>query len=383
MCFYKFQMRALGIVLDSVGCGNATDAEMYGDLGADTLGKLMIREGLQLPHMASLGLYEVLRQWNDQIPQSPMILSGSAASYMAEASAGKDTTTGHWEIAGVITSEPFATFPTFPAELIAEIEHRAQVRFMGNVIASGTEVIERFGVQHVADGTPILYTSVDSVMQIAAHEEAFGLERLYDVCRAAREVIDEKKLRIGRVIARPFRGGQGEPFERTASRRDFSLMPPRLVMQDLQERGVKVIGVGKISDIFCDQGISESHPTKSNEEGMKCMERLWRENQSEPCFIFANLVDFDMLFGHRRDAVGYANALRKFDEWLGGFLGQVREDDFVFITADHGNDPYHHGTDHTRELVPLLARNAPALLCAGANFTQIADLLRLHFPAIR
>ncbi len=374
-------MRALGIVLDSVGCGNAADAAMYGDLGADTLGKLMAREGLRLPHLASLGLYDVLRQWNDAIPPSPEILPGAAASYMAEASAGKDTTTGHWEIAGVITSEPFATFSTFPSELVAEIEQRAKVRFMGNVIASGTEVIERFGAQHITDGTPILYTSVDSVMQIAAHEQAFGLERLYDVCRAARDVIDEKELRIGRVIARPFRGGEGRPFERTSARRDFSLMPPRLVMQDLEERGVKVIGVGKIADIFCAQGITESYPTKSNEEGMKCIERLWRENQSEVCFIFANLVDFDMLFGHRRDAVGYADALRKFDEWLGGFLPQVSEDDFLFITADHGNDPYHYGTDHTRETVPLLTRNSPSALRPGVNFTQIAELLRLYFLA--
>lgn len=372
-------MRALGIILDSVGCGYARDADAYGDSGADTLGKIFTREKIQLPNLARLGLYDLLRENHQSIPLSPDLLHGSQATRLHEASAGKDTTTGHWEIAGAITTIPFATFPTFPPDLIAAIEERADIKFIGNVISSGTAVIEDFGEQHLVEGKPILYTSVDSVMQIAAHEESFGLERLYAVCRCAREVIDERGIRIGRVIARPFLGAHPQDFTRTAGRRDFSLTPPRLMMQDLQDQGIDVIGIGKIADIFNNTGITESHPTKSNADGMKYIEKIWRENRQQSHFIFANLVDFDMLYGHRRDAVGYARALEQFDAWLGNFLPEIRDEDFLFITADHGNDPYFPGTDHTRESVPLLTLHATMPLRQEENFTYVAELVKRHF----
>lgn len=378
-------MRALVIVLDSVGCGGAADAAAYGDEGADTLGHLFARENLELPHLASLGLYDVLRgMGKSNIPFTPMMRSGAAAVAMAEKSAGKDTTTGHWELAGLIMEQPFATYETFPAELVQEIESRAGVKFLGNVVASGTEILSALGEEHIATGRPILYTSADSVLQIAAHEDEniFGLEKLLDLCLTARVVLDERNIAIGRVIARPFLGDAVSNFQRTSNRRDYSLLPPRTVWNELQDAGAQVIGVGKISDIYAGQGISESYPTKSNAAGMVKIAELWNEKRSEPHVIFANLVDFDMLYGHRRDPQGYAQALRDFDAWLGKFVPMVGRGDFLCITADHGNDPYFSGTDHTREKVPLLTLHAPAPLWPSDDFTQVAQLLRRYFATV-
>lgn len=377
-------MRALVIVLDSVGCGGAADAAAYGDEGADTLGHLFARENLELPHMASLGLYDVLRgMGKSNIPFTPMMRSGADAVAMAEKSAGKDTTTGHWELAGLIMEQPFATFEKFPDDLVQEIESRTGVKFLGNVVASGTEILSALGEEHIATGRPILYTSADSVLQIAAHEDGkiFGLERLLDLCRTARVVLDERNIAIGRVIARPFVGDTVESFQRTSNRRDYSLLPPRTVWNELLDAGVQVIGVGKISDIYAGQGISESYPTKSNAAGMVKIAELWNQNRSEAHVIVANLVDFDMLYGHRRDPQGYAQALREFDEWLGKFVPIVGRGDFLCITADHGNDPYFSGTDHTREKVPLLTLHAPVPLWPSDDFTQVAHLLRRHFSS--
>lgn len=378
-------MRALVIVLDSVGCGGAADAAAYGDEGADTLGHLFARENLELPHLASLGLYDVLRgMGKSNIPFTPMMRSGAAAVAMAEKSAGKDTTTGHWELAGLIMEQPFATYETFPHQLVQEIESRAGVKFLGNVVASGTEILSALGEEHIATGRPILYTSADSVLQIAAHEDEkiFGLEKLLGLCRTARAVLDERNIAIGRVIARPFVGDAVGNFQRTSNRRDYSLLPPHTVLNDLQDAGVQVIGVGKISDIYAGQGICESYPTKSNAAGMVKIAELWNEKRSKPHVIFANLVDFDMLYGHRRDPLGYAQALRDFDAWLGKFVSMVGRGDFLCITADHGNDPYYSGTDHTREKVPLLTLHAPAPLWPSDDFTQVAQLLRRYFATV-
>ena len=360
--------RALVIVLDSVGCGGAKDAAAYGDEGADTLGHLFEQEGLALPNLATLGLGEVLGSGKTALRK------GAAFARMSEASAGKDTTTGHWELAGSVLEQAFDTFEAFPQDLLDEIGGP----FLGNRAASGTEILEQLGQEHLRTGRPIVYTSADSVLQIAAHEERYGLKQLYALCQRARDVLDRRGIRIGRVIARPFLGDDPATFKRTSNRHDYSLMPPETVLNRLQAAGVETIGVGKISDIFCGSGISESHPTKSNADGMAAIEKLWAEERPNPHLIFANLVDFDMLYGHRRDPAGYAECLREFDRWLGSFLPKVG-DDFLLITADHGNDPYHPGTDHTREQVPLLTVNSPAPVVDSADFTQVARLMAGHF----
>jgi phosphopentomutase len=360
--------RALVIVLDSVGCGGAGDAAAYGDEGADTLGHLFEREGLELPNLAKLGLLHVFgRGETATLPEA-------AWAIMSEASAGKDTTTGHWELAGCVLEQPFDTFEAFPQDLLDEIGGP----FLGNCAASGTEILARLGEEHLRTGHPIVYTSADPVLQLAAHEQHYGLEKLWSLCQRAREVLDKRGIRIGRVIARPFLGDSAATFQRTANRHDYSLMPPETMLNRLQAAGVETIGVGKISDIFCGSGISESHPTKSNADGMATIGKRWAEKRAHPHLIFANLVDFDMLFGHRRDPAGYAQCLREFDAWLGGFLPEVG-DDFLLISADHGNDPYHRGTDHTRERVPLLAVNAPFPPADSADFTQVARLVERHF----
>lgn len=336
--------RALVIVLDSVGCGHAPDAAEYGDAGANTLGHILECEpGLAIPNLRASGLDAALA-----LATGKSTTAHPGVAVLTERSAGKDTTTGHWELAGAILSEPFATFDVFPDDLVTAIEAEAGVRFIGNLAASGTEILDRLGEQHIATARPILYTSADSVMQIAAHESVIPLERLYAICEIARRHCDP--LRIGRVIARPFDGEPGA-FRRTTNRHDFSLQPPPTVLNALQAAGVPVIGVGKISDIFAGSGITESFPTKSNADGMATIRRIWDGLPSG--LVFANLVDFDMLYGHRRDVAGYARALEEFDIWLGGFLPRVCDDDLLIITADHGNDPTWSGTDHTRERVPV------------------------------
>ncbi len=357
-------MRSLLLVLDSVGIGGAPDAAAYGDDGANTLGHILEQVAdLQLPNLESLGLGNLLR--GEGKP--------ARASYgrMRERSAGKDTTTGHWELAGAILEKPFATFERFPGELVRQIERAAGVEFIGNYASSGTEILSVLGSEHLQTGRPILYTSADSVLQIAAHEEVIPVERLYAICAEARKVADD--YRIGRVIARPFIGAAPN-FQRTSRRHDFSLQTPRTILDE-----IPATGIGKISDIFAGHGIARSFPTASNHEGMARIDELWRADREG--FFFANLVDFDMLYGHRRDAVGYAQALCEFDRWLGDFLPQILPEDLVIITADHGNDPTFRGTDHTREEVPLFVLHHGTTRDLGTRetFADVAATLAEYF----
>ena len=380
---YNQSMRALLVVLDSVGIGHAPDAATYGDEGANTLGHILERmPELELPNLDSLGLMELVaaplcRGGSGHGNRAPR-LQRPIASFgkMQERSAGKDTTTGHWEIAGVILDEPFAVYESFPEELVRGIEREANVHFIGNYARSGTTVLEELGPEHCRTGNPILYTSADSVLQIAAHEDVISPERLYEICGIARAKAD--RFRIGRVIARPFAGPAGK-FVRTARRHDFSMRPPPTILDALQKQKIPVIGVGKISDIFAEQGISASYPTASNRKGMERISALW----SSKCdgLIFINLVDFDMLYGHRRDVSGYGRALEEFDRWLGDFVPKVDARDLVIITADHGNDPTFRGTDHTRERVPLfvLHENKSHDLGTRDTFADVAASLADFF----
>ncbi len=372
-------MRSLLIVLDSVGIGHAPDAGAYGDEGAHTLGHILEKvPTLLLPNLDSLGLSRILAGVANHAPPAvTSLIPGARYGWMRERSPGKDTTTGHWEIAGVVLDEPFAVFDEFPSHLVAAIEAEAGVIFLGNYPQSGTVILDELGTEHVTTGHPILYTSADSVLQIAAHEAIIPLDRLYEICRIARAHCDA--LRIGRVIARPFIGETGA-FQRTANRRDFSFLPPPTILSHLQTHRVPVTSLGKISDIFAAQGIDHSYPTHSNGEGMETIDRLWNDPATSG-LVFANLVDFDTLYGHRRDPVGYAASLAAFDTWLGEFLPRVRPDDLLIITADHGNDPTWSGTDHTRELVPLLVRHGHGSSCLGhrETFADIAATLASFF----
>ena len=367
-------MRALVLVLDSVGIGHAPDAAVYGDEGANTLGHILERApDLRLPNLFSLGLGELV---------PPYRSNGSHTTYkgcygrMTERSAGKDTTTGHWEIAGVILEEPFATYPRFPDELVRAIERDAGVQFIGNYAQSGTTILSELGPEHIRTGKPILYTSADSVLQIAAHDEVVRIDRLYEICTVARHHAD--RFRIGRVIARPFTGAEGN-FSRTAQRHDFSMEPPRTVLNAISEQGFPVVGIGKISDIFAGRGITDSFPTDDNADGMQRIAETWKNLESG--LVFANLVDFDMVYGHRRDIAGYARALEQFDQWLGEFLPKVETTDLVIITADHGNDPAFRGSDHTREQVPLfvLHNHQSEELGTRETFADIAATLSAYF----
>ncbi len=362
-------MRALLLVLDSVGIGHAPDAASYGDEGANTLGHIFEHiPDLRLPNLDSLGLRALLKGQQGKL----------RASYgrMRERSAGKDTTTGHWEIAGVILDEPFAVFEKFPPELVRPIEQEARVEFLGNYARSGTTILEELGAEQVRTKKPILYTSADSVLQIAAHEEVVPISRLYEICEIARQ--HANGFHIGRVIARPFAGQAGN-FYRTARRHDYSMKPQRTVLNAIKESGAEVIGVGKIRDIFAGEGLTSSYATASNSEGMQRIAELWPRLTNG--VIFANLVDFDMLFGHRRDVAGYAQALREFDDWLGTFLPSVQAKDLFIITGDHGNDPTFRGTDHTREEVPLFIvhQNETCDLGTKSSFTFVAETLADFF----
>lgn len=360
------------MVLDSVGVGYAPDAADYGDAGANTLGHILERNPkLRVPNLKKIGLDSALALAAGGIPAPP---ERGSVGVLTELSAGKDTTTGHWELAGVVLEEPFPVYERFPDEMVAAIEAEANVSFIGNRAASGTAILDELGAEHVQTGRPILYTSADSVLQIAAHQDVLPLEKLYAICATARKHAGG----IGRVIARPFVGEPGN-WKRTAHRHDFSLTPPRTVLNALEESTIPVTGVGKISDIFAGSGITESHPTKSNADGMAMIDRLW--DVLAHGLIFANLVDFDMLFGHRRDANGYAVALEELDEWLGQFLPRITPHDLVIITADHGNDPTAPGTDHTRERVPVFVPSdaSPSVLGVQKGFGWVADRVAGYF----
>lgn len=344
-------MRTLLLILDSVGCGHAPDAAAYGDEGANTLGHILEScPELRLPTLDTLGLRQILAS----SAGAPVDWQGnqSRIGVMRSATAGKDTTSGHWEIAGIRLTEPFPIFERFPDDFLRRLGEATGEKFIGNFAASGTEVIERLGPAHLAGQGLILYTSGDSVLQIAAHNDLVPESRLHEICRLARSVADS--LRIGRVIARPFKGGPGN-FQRTSGRHDYSYVPPPTLLDCLANSGIPVTGIGKISDIFAGRGITDSHPTMSNADGMATISRLWKQQSGmgNPGLLFANLVDFDMIYGHRRDVFGYGRALEEFDSWLGAWIAEIGPGDLVLITADHGNDPTWHGSDHTREQVPL------------------------------
>jgi phosphopentomutase len=338
--------RAIVIVCDSLGVGELPDAKDFGDEGSNTLGHVLAAEHPSLPTLARLGLLHTLPQpASGDAPQS-------AFGRMNEVSAGKDTTTGHWEMMGLVVADPFRTYPNgFPPDVIAEYERRIGRKTLGNKAASGTVILDELGEEHMRTGSPIVYTSADSVFQVAAHEEVIPVEELWRICAIARELM-RGEHNIGRIIARPFVGpGKGQ-FKRTANRKDFSVRPTgETVLERAHNSGKRVVGLGKIADIFDRVGIGQEIRTESNSDGMrKTIELL----EGDADFIFTNLVDFDSKYGHRNDARGYAKALETFDGELAALLASMRQDDLLFITADHGCDPCDVSTDHTREYVPML-----------------------------
>src|SRR6266852_3970608 len=341
--------RVIWIVLDSVGIGEMPDAEAYGDLGSDTLGNIARRRRLRLPNLCRLGLANIKTLEGLEPSAEPQAAFGRCAL----ASPGKDTTTGHWEMAGIHLDKPFPLFPRgFPPAIIDEFERRTGRSGLGNKAASGTEIIEELGEEHMRTGSPIVYTSADSVFQIAAHEEVITLFELYKMCETARELL-RGPYEVGRVIARPFLGSPGA-FTRTANRHDYAVPPPRgMLLDQLEARDVEVFSVGKIFDVFLGRGIRDHEKAKSNADGMA--KTLAAMDSVERGLIFVNLVDFDMLYGHRNDVEGYARALEEVDAWLPSFEAKLAPDDLAILTADHGCDPTTASTDHSREYVPLLA----------------------------
>jgi phosphopentomutase len=342
--------RIIWIVLDSVGIGAMPDAvSSFGDPpGADTLGNIARIRGLHLPNLAALGLSNIKPLAGIPAAAAPTGAYGRCTL----ASPGKDTTTGHWEMVGIHLEKPFPLYPHgFPPEIMQEFEQRIGRRSLGNKAASGTEIIQELGVEHMRTGSPIVYTSADSVFQVAAHEEVIPLWELYKICETAREIL-RGPAEVGRVIARPFIGAAGH-FTRTTNRHDYAVPPPPgMLLDQLDERGVTVHSVGKIFDVFLGRGIRESSKTKSNADGMaKTLEAM---AASDGGLIFVNLVDFDQQYGHRNDIEGYGAALEQFDAWLPQFQAALRPEDLAIFTADHGCDPTVPGTDHTREYVPLL-----------------------------
>ncbi|OUQ89515.1 phosphopentomutase [Brevibacillus brevis] len=343
--------RVFLIVMDSVGIGEQPDAPKFNDAGANTLGHIAERvAGFSLPNLQKLGLGNIAPLQNVAPVTAPMAHYGK----MQEISMGKDTTTGHWEIMGLHVSTPFNTYPDgFPQELISEFEQRIGRKVLGNKVASGTDILDELGEEHMNTGAVIVYTSADSVFQVAAHEEIVPLEELYHICEVARELTLRDEFAVTRVIARPFVGQPGN-FSRTANRHDYSVKPFALtVMNRLQDAGLASIAIGKISDIYAEEGVTQSIRTKDNMDGVDQI--LGTMKQSFTGLSFVNLVDFDAKFGHRRDPEGYGQALMEFDARIPELLEALQETDLLVITADHGNDPVHHGSDHTREYVPLLA----------------------------
>ncbi len=338
--------RVIWIVLDSVGIGAMPDAAAYGDFGSDTLGNIARKRPMDLPNLCRLGLAKIRN-----IPGLCRAVSAAGAyGKCTLASPGKDTTTGHWEMAGIILEKPFPLYPHgFPPEIIEAFEQQTGRKALGNKPASGTEIIKELGEEHMRTGSPIVYTSADSVFQIAAHEEVIPLEQLYRFCEIARAILHGPN-EVGRVIARPFVGEPGA-FKRTANRHDYAVPPPAgMLLDQLHDNGVPVYSVGKIADIFLNRGISHSEKTKSNEDGMAKTQQAMRDQPDG--LIFVNLVDFDSLYGHRNDVEGYARALEAVDRWLPNL--DLQPDDMLILTADHGCDPTTPSTDHSREYTPLL-----------------------------
>lgn len=375
----KFDRIAV-IVLDSVGIGELPDAEAFGDLGSHTLGHIVERvPQIQLPHLRRWGLDRIAPIINWSISSEP-----AAAYYgkMAEVSVGKDTMTGHWELMGLKMTVPFQTFPEgFPPELIIPFEERTGRKVIGNKPASGTEILDELGEEQMESGAWIVYTSADSVFQIAAHEDIIPLEELYRACEIARELTMDERFTVGRVIARPYTGKPGA-FKRTPNRHDYAVKPPQpTVLNALKDAGFDTIAIGKINDIFDGEGITASNPTKSNKDGIeKTIEQL---KQPFKGLMFTNLVDFDSLYGHRRDPEGYAAALEEFDRAVPELEQQLSERDLLIVTADHGNDPVHAGTDHTREYVPLLmfspSFKKPGQIALRSTFSDLGATIAHNF----
>ncbi len=345
--------RIFVIVLDSLGIGAMPDSEKFGDKGVDTFGHILERMGtLDIPNLKKLGMLNLHLAGNMKAEENPI------GRYMrlGEASNGKDTMTGHWEMMGIKTEKPFRTFTDtgFPPELIAELEKRCGKRVIGNKSASGTVIIEELGEEEINTGAMIVYTSADSVLQICGNEETFDLANLYRCCEIAREITMKDEWRVGRVIARPYVGKKKGEFKRTSNRHDYALKPTGLTaLNALKDGGLDVIGVGKINDIFCGEGITKTYHSDSSVHGMEQTIEICREDFHGLCFV--NLVDFDALWGHRRNVEGYGQEIEKFDKNLGVLLGELRDDDLLILTADHGNDPTYSGTDHTREYVPFIS----------------------------
>ena len=346
-------------MLDSVGIGELPDASAYGDEGSNTLGNIASRVPLKIPTLRSFGLGKLvpLDTCGADLKGPPLQVIG-AYGRMAERSPGKDSVTGHWEMMGIVLDRPFPTFPDgFPADVIAEFERRIGRGTLGNVVASGTEIIDRLGAEHMRTGKPIVYTSADSVFQIAAHEEVIPVNEQYRLCETAFELV-VRGMGVGRIIARPFVGAPGS-FKRTANRHDYALEPAGETLLDrLTRHGIPVVAIGKINDLFAGRGIGRAVHTASDAEGM---ERLAETMQGpEDGFIFVNLVDFDTVYGHRNDVAGYAANLERFDGALVRVLPKLRPSDLLVVTADHGNDPSTPSTDHSREFVPVLITGGPA-----------------------
>ena len=349
----KKYKRIFTIVLDSVGIGAARDADAFGDAGADTLGHISQQvPGMKIPHLQSLGMANVHRLPHIRAAEKTL----GYYARLQEASNGKDTMTGHWEMMGLHITTPFKTFTEtgFPKELIEELEKRTGRVIIGNKSASGTAILDELGEEEIATGHMIVYTSADSVLQICGNEETFGLEELYRCCEIARELTMRDEWKVGRVIARPYVGRKKGEFRRTSNRHDYALKPyGDTALNALKDAGYDVISVGKIADIFDGEGITESNKSKSSVHGMEQAIEIAGRDFNGLCFV--NLVDFDAQWGHRRNVQGYAEELERFDVKLGQFLPLLREDDLLILTADHGNDPTYKGTDHTREDVPFLA----------------------------
>ena len=345
--------RIFVIVLDSLGIGAMPDAARFADEGADTFGHILEKtKTLNIPNLRRLGFLNLKCGGDMKGVESPE----GRFMRMREASNGKDTMTGHWEMMGIKTEKPFRTFTEhgFPAELIKELEKQCGKKVIGNKSASGTEIIEELGEEEIRTGSMIVYTSADSVMQICGNEETFDLEELYRCCETARRITMKDEWRVGRVIARPYIGMKNGEFKRTSNRRDYALKPPApTVLNALKDAGNDVIGVGKIHDIFCGEGITKTYHSESSVHGMEQTIDVCKEEFTGLCFV--NLVDFDALWGHRRNVEGYGKEIEKFDEKLGVLLECLSQDDLLILTADHGNDPTYKGTDHTREYVPFLA----------------------------
>lgn len=380
--------KGLLLVLDGLGIGAAPDAERFGDEGANTLGHLLDSfPELNAPTLSALGLMDLL------VPKTKASRASSTQSFggrngfarLQEVSAGKDTTTGHWEMMGLITSEAFDVFPEgFSEKWLSTLAEKARLPgFIGNLPASGTEIIRRLGEEHIRTGKPIVYTSADSVFQLAAHEESFGRERLYEVCALAREQWDRSEYKLGRVIARPFTGDSTESFKRTPYRKDFSVaMPGRSFLEDCADAGLDVIGIGKVPSIYNHQFFTEELPGKTDAEALESLHRRWSEPFEGFCFI--NLNELDSLFAHRRDPLGYKEHLEWIDAQLAEFIPEMEEGSLLMITADHGNDPHFEGSDHTREWVPLLTHEPGPLALRKAwgdfkGFGVVAQTLGDYF----